>query len=204
MKVALLDYGAGNLHSVARALRHIGADLIIADNADKIGDAERIVFPGVGEAHSAMERLQAGGLDKALQRCFDQQMPILGICVGAQLVLDFSEERVTAGLGLIAGSARMLARRPGLKIPHIGWNDVHYRSGHPLFAGIPQNSCFYFVHSYYPEPKDEYNCLAWSDYGRNFPAAIANRNLFAVQFHPEKSGEIGLRLLANFLSIKAP
>ena len=202
MKVALLDYGAGNLHSVARALRYLNADFVIADSSAAVRDARRILFPGVGEARSAMERLHASGLDSALARCFEQGVPILGICVGAQLVLDSSEERSTEGLGLIAGVARKLVRRAGIKIPHIGWNDVHYRSGHPLFAGIPQNTCFYFVHSYYPEPASERCSLAWSNYGRNFPVAITYKNLWAVQFHPEKSGPPGLRLLANFLSME--
>jgi glutamine amidotransferase len=145
-----------------------------------------------------MEVLAARGLDQAIVAFARSGRPLLGICIGAQVVLERSEERETRCLGLIAGEARRFRIAAELKVPHIGWNQVEQVAAHPVFAGIPDRACFYFVHSYYPEPRDGGLTIAETDYGLRFVSAFARENIVAVQFHPEKSGGHGLRLLANF------
>ena len=198
MKAFVVDYDAGNLRSVETALAHIGAEYEITADPKRLDGAERIVFPGVGDGAHAMRVLASRGLDRAIGERHAAGVPILGICLGCQIVLDTTEERDAACLGLVAGTAKRFPASCG-KVPHMGWNTVRHRDGHRLFAGIPQNSSFYYVHSYYPAPASDIAAIAWSEYGFEFAAAIEQGSLVATQFHPEKSGEVGLRLIRNFL-----
>jgi glutamine amidotransferase len=196
--IGVVDYGAGNLRSVERALAHIGAAFFTSARPEDFSRADRMIFPGVGEARASMEVLEARGLDEAIVAFARSGRPLLGICIGAQVVLDSSEERETRCLGLIRGRAVRFVTTAELKVPHIGWNQVRQARPHPVFAGIPDGACFYFVHSYYPQVADAGLTIGETDYGVRFTAAFARDNIVAVQFHPEKSGRHGLRLLANF------
>jgi glutamine amidotransferase len=197
--LAIIDYGAGNIGSVQRACAETGIQSVITNNPDDLKNAERIIFPGVGAAPTAMENLRRTGLATALKHVFASGIPILGICLGAQVVLGSSEEGDTTCLGLIAGATiRFKFRQKSLKIPHMGWNAIKVVQPHPLLAGIDKEDEFYFVHSYYPQPVKRENIYAVSDYGGEFCCALGDRNLFAVQFHPEKSGRLGLQLLQRF------
>ncbi len=196
--IAVVDYGAGNLRSVERALAHVGAAFFTTDRPEDLARADRLVFPGVGEARAAMEVLAARGLGEAVVEFARSGRPLLGICIGAQVVLERSEERDTPCLGLIAGTAVRFRTSPELKVPHIGWNQVRQVRPHAVFAGIPDGACFYYVHSYYPQVADSGLVIGETDYGGPFAGAFARDNIVAVQFHPEKSGSHGLRLLANF------
>ncbi len=202
--IAIVDYRAGNLTSVARALSFLGFACRVTHDPGLLHEAERILIPGVGAAGAAMESLRAAGLDRALERAFAAGTPLLGICLGCQIVLGGSEENDARGLGFIPGRARAFPaglRGPDglrLKIPHMGWNTLHLRRRHPVFAGLEEEDFFYFVHGYYPLPEDPACVVAETEHGIRFPSAIASGSLVAVQFHPEKSGRPGLRLLENF------
>lgn len=202
--IAILDYKAGNLTSVARALHHLEAPCRVTDSHSAIREAERIIFPGVGAAGKAMADLQQSGLAELLHERLAAGVPILGICVGLQVLFDYSEENDTPCLGILPGRVRLfahdLAAENGapLKIPHMGWNAVSFHRPHPVFQGIPPDSEFYFVHSYYPDPGDPAHIMGTTEYGIRFAAAVARDNLVAVQFHPEKSGPAGLQILRNF------
>ncbi len=202
--IAIVDYEAGNLTSVERAVRHLGYDAVVTQNPDTILDAERVIFPGVGAAGSAMADLKRLGLDRILKLVKDSGKPLLGICLGTQIIFEHSEEDGgTPCLGLLAGEAR---RFPSdlkdngwtLKVPHMGWNRVRFVSAHPVFKGLKPENEFYFVHSYYPSPADMLTAVGWTEYGITFASAVARDNLVAVQFHPEKSGRPGLNILRNF------
>jgi len=212
VNVAVIDYRAGNLRSVETALRHLGADFAVTGQPRELGRARRLLVPGVGEARAAMEALAENGLGEAVREFAASGRPVLGICLGSQVIFERSEERDTPCLGLLPGVVRRFPaalREAGLKVPHMGWNRVHpvhrpnsgLRPGgpHPLLAGVPDGEFFYFVHSYYPEPAAAELVLAECDYGLRFAAGVGRGNLAAFQFHPEKSGAAGLRLLANFL-----
>lgn len=201
--ISIIDYRAGNLTSVARALYHLGEPCEVTGDPRKIQRAERIIFPGVGAAGEAMTYLRATGLDACIRDAFRAGKPILGICLGTQVIFEYSEENETACLGIVAGQVKRFSvglREDGkpLKIPHMGWNRVDFAGSHPVFMGLPSGSEFYFVHSYYPSPADEKLVAGWSEYGIRFCAAVADRNLVAVQFHAEKSGRFGLQILKNF------
>ena len=202
--LAIVDYKAGNLTSVALALHEIGQQCAVTDDKDTILAAERIIFPGVGSAGTAMRQLKALGLDSVMREAFNRGTPIMGLCLGTQIILGYSEEQDAACLDLIAGrTVRFPAdmQEPDgrrLKIPHMGWNKIAVRKAHPVLAGVDPLDEFYFVHSYYPRPADPGMVLATCEYGVEFPAAVGVKNLFAVQFHPEKSSRVGLKLLANF------
>lgn len=198
--VVVIDYQAGNITSVVRSLRALGVESTVTEGPEAVLGAQRVIFPGVGAAGEAMATLKSRGLDQALQEVFNRGVPILGICLGAQIVLDHSEENETPCLGLIPGRTRALPRTPGLKIPHMGWNRVDFRSSHPAFSGLPITAEYYFVHSFYPDPTDPAMVKGVTEHGISFPSAIAWRNLVATQFHPEKSGRFGLSILKNFLA----
>jgi glutamine amidotransferase len=202
--IAIIDYKAGNLTSVQRALTFLGRDSVITSSAEEVLGAERVIFPGVGAAGTAMFDLTRLKLDSALVEAYEKGKPILGICLGTQIVMEWSEENQTRCLGIIKGDVLRfpedLSEEGGrrLKIPHMGWNRVNVIREHPLFQGIDSQSEFYFVHSYYPAPKETRNLLGQTLYGIPFASVLASANLAAVQFHPEKSGRPGLRLLSNF------
>jgi glutamine amidotransferase len=195
----IIDYNAGNLRSVQRACHEVGLDAAICADPDAIRRAERVIFPGVGAAGSAMRSLEESGLDTALKEVIAAGRPVLGICLGLQISLDHSEENDTKTLGVVPGNVRRFRLDdPELKIPHMGWNEVRPVRSHPVLEGIEPGDEFYFVHSYYPEPADSDDVLAITEYEREFASAIGRGNYVATQFHPEKSGRVGLRLLANF------
>jgi glutamine amidotransferase len=197
--VAIIDYDAGNLTSVKRALDYLGIESEITADHQTILNAERVIFPGVGHAKAAMEVLKKQGLDTVIRQVFDTGIPLLGICLGSQIVLSCSEEGNTPCIGLIEGVCpRFKLSDPFLKIPHMGWNSVRVVKDHFLLKDLHQGDELYFVHSYYPRPAAMENVYAESDYEISFPVAIGENNLFATQFHPEKSGPVGLRILKNF------
>jgi len=203
--IAVIDYEAGNLRSVELALKRLGAACRITQDIETVLGADRIVFPGVGAAGKAMRDLERLGLARALGQAFERGVPLLGICLGAQVVMEYSEEDRTPCLGLIPGRVKRFplplesSEGQRLKTPHMGWNSVQH-GVHPVLAGVDPEDEFYFVHSYYPMPASERSVIGTTEYGIRFPSIIGARNLVAVQFHPEKSGEPGLRLLEDFLS----
>jgi len=201
--VGIIDYKAGNIKSVERALAALGCQYTIADRPQDLEGASRLIFPGVGDARYAMEQMRLSGFDSFLREKVAQQVPVLGICLGSQIVFDFSEEGDTPCLGLIPGTIRhfsSIKKDFSLKVPHMGWNNLQYRNGgsDPIFSGINDSQSYYFVHSYVIQPEDESVIVATADYGITVPAAVRKGSLVAVQFHPEKSGEPGLQLLRNF------
>ncbi len=202
--IAIIDYKAGNLKSVERALNNLGYPCRITNNKEEILNSDRIVFPGVGAAGKAIDDLKRMGLDKVLSQAFQDGKPILGICLGAQIILDRSEENHTSCLGLMEGEVKRFPspllsfENERLKIPHMGWNRVRLIKGHPVLPGIMPGDEFYFVHSYYPLPDSEDHVIGKTDYGIEFPTIIGVKNLIATQFHLEKSGRAGLRILKNF------
>jgi imidazole glycerol-phosphate synthase subunit HisH len=202
--ISIIDYKAGNLTSVERALNKLSRPCRITDDPKLILESERVIFPGVGAAGEAMKVLRASGLDEVIKTFFLSGRPLLGICLGTQVILDFSQENRTSCLGILPGE---VVRFPDphrdengkvLKIPHMGWNQVEWNRGHPLIGTLTPKSIFYFVHSYYPVPRNEYHILGRTQYGLSFPSALAYKNLVALQFHPEKSGPPGLALLQAF------
>ncbi|MDP6374270.1 MAG: imidazole glycerol phosphate synthase subunit HisH [Pseudomonadales bacterium] len=195
----IIDYDAGNLRSVQRACAEVGLVAEISNDPARVRDAERIIFPGVGAAGAAMRSLTANGLDESLKDVIASGRPVLGICLGCQISFDYSEENDTNTLGILSGKVvRFDFDKPELKVPHMGWNEVRPVKAHPLLAGIETGDEFYFVHGYYPEPADERDVYAISDYEHDFACAVGRGNYFATQFHPEKSGRVGLRLLRAF------
>lgn len=218
--IAIVDYGMGNFHSVARALRHAApdADIRICNQAAAIDAADRIVFPGQGAMPDCMRTLEQSGLLDAVLRAA-RNKPLLGVCVGEQMLFEHSEEGNTPGLGLLPGQVKRFQgpgfaapldgredrepqARDALKVPHMGWNPVRQDLSHPLWDGIADQTAFYFVHSYYAVPADPAFIAGSSEYGLRFTCAVARENLFAVQFHPEKSAAPGLRLYRNFVDWK--
>jgi len=197
--IAIVDYEAGNLTSVKRALDFLGLESKITPDPQEIRNAERVIFPGVGHAASAMKVLVERKLDKVLHEVFAAGTPVMGICLGTQIILSYSEEGDTTCLGLIDGRCpKFKLKNSALKIPHMGWNAVTAKKKHPILDGIKQGDEFYFVHSYYPQPQDANAVIAVTDYEIEFPSIIGKRNLVATQFHPEKSGPSGLKILSNF------
>ena len=202
--IAIIDYDAGNLTSVELALRHLGAEPVITRDPAVVAKAERVIFPGVGAAASAMATLRRLKLDAALKNAVITGKPVLAICIGIQLLFDHSMEDGGAEcLGILSGKVVRFDFPPerGVKVPHMGWNDLTIVRPHPVFAGVRPEAQCYFVHSYHVRPADPDVTLATTDYaGCVFTSAIARKNLVATQFHPEKSGENGLTLLSNFLA----
>ena len=197
--ITVIDYGAGNIQSVLRACAEVGEAVVRTGDPAVVARATKVIFPGVGAAPSAMAFLWDMGLDEAIKNAVKAGVPVLGICLGAQIVLDRSEEGDQPCLGLIPGATvRFRPPDASYKIPHIGWNDIRVTQPHPLLEGVKPGDEFYFVHAYYPRPASDADVYAVSDHGEEFCAAIGRGNLFATQFHPEKSGRLGLELLARF------
>lgn len=198
-KIAIIDYGLGNLRSVIRGLEKAGAHAVITGNAAEIASADGLVLPGVGAFHEGMDQL--GPLQETVLGSA-RQVPLLGICLGMQMLLETSEEHgIHQGLGLIPGCVKRFPRGSGQKVPHMGWNSLHIdKADNPLFAGFRQDEYLYFVHSYYADTRPEYK-LSTTQYICPFSSSVGNRDVFGVQFHPEKSGAAGLRLLKNFISL---
>lgn len=207
-RVAVIDYGMGNIHSVTKALQHVGGDVQVIATADPevIRRADHVVLPGVGAMGDCMNELLRLELDEVVRECFTSK-PFLGICVGMQVLFDYGEESDgVEGFGLIPGQVKHFTHHINdnrLKIPHMGWNEVHQQTDHPIWQSIEQDSRFYFVHSYFTVPKSKVDnatrIQATTEYGGDFVSAVGRDNAFAVQFHPEKSQHVGLQLLANFL-----
>ena len=196
--IAIIDYGAGNLRSVANAIALLGYDARITSSPDEVLKAEAVFLPGVGAAADTVSSLKAQGLDKALKEIIARDTPFFAVCVGLQVLFEETEEGGGCQcLGLLPGKVRKLPA--GIKVPHIGWNNVKKTNPHLLFNGIDDNSFFYFVHSYYVEPSKESEIIGSTDYGKTFASAIARGNMVATQFHPEKSGATGLKMYENFL-----
>ena len=200
--IAVVDYQAGNLRSVERALERSGAQALVTSDADDIQRADALVFPGQGANDSSMRHLRDKGLVDPIKGFIEGGRPFLGICLGLQLLLERSDEGVEPGLGVLAGRVRRLPG--GLKIPHMGWNQVDLRKGHPVLDAAPSGSYFYFVHSYYADPEDASAVAGVTTYGVEFCSAVAWDNVVAVQFHPEKSGDAGLELYRAFVETARP
>jgi glutamine amidotransferase len=202
--IAIIDYDAGNLTSVSRALSYINVENVITNDIKTIESAERVIFPGVGAAGSAMKSLIRLGLDDAIRQAVGSGKPVLGICLGTQIILQQSLENQAKCLGIIDGTVRAFSeafqakQMKGLKIPHMGWNRISLKTDHPVFAGLKKSDEFYFVHGYYPLPDNAGQVIATTDYGIEFPSVIGMNNIVATQFHPEKSGRPGLKILKNF------
>lgn len=204
--IAIIDYGAGNLRSVAKAFAHLGYQAIVTDKASDVERADAVVLPGVGAAGDTMRSLTERHLSAPIKGIISAGKPFFGVCLGLQVLLDDSEEDGwQVCLGVIPGTVRRLAAyavpgQPGtrLKVPHMGWNEVRQRQQHPLFAGIPDGTHFYFVHSYYVAPQDRAVVAGETEYGASFCSVVIRDRLVATQFHPEKSGAWGLRMYDNF------
>jgi imidazole glycerol-phosphate synthase subunit HisH len=210
--VAVVDYGMGNLRSVSQAVIHVASgsdvDVIVTQRPDDVRAAERVVLPGQGAMRDCMRELNDSGLKDAVLDAAAKK-PLMGVCVGMQMLLDHSEEQDTPGLGLVAGRVRRFRLDGRLqpdgsryKVPQMGWNQVFQRRPHPVWDGVPDGAWFYFVHSYYAAPSAERDIVGETDYGDRFTCALARDNIFATQFHPEKSADQGLRLYRNFLAWK--
>lgn len=200
--IAIIDYDAGNIRSVEKAFLKLGQDVIITRDRETILSADKVVLPGVGAFGDAMEKLNNYGLVSVIKEVVAKGTPFMGICLGLQLIFDSSEESEgVAGLGLLEGKIVRIPDKEGLKIPHIGWNDITINPASRLFAGIPNNSYVYFVHSYYLQAEKESEVAATTEYSAHIHAAVESGNIFATQFHPEKSGDVGLKILENFANI---
>ena len=211
--IAVVDYGMGNLRSVSKALEHVApnARVVVTSDPQQVLNADRVVFPGQGAMPDCIRELDARGLREAVVQSYHTK-PFLGICIGLQMLFEQSEEGNAAGLGLLKGTVKRFAAEnmidangEKLKVPHMGWNQVtqvksnNFKSGHPLWHHIEDDARFYYVHSYYVQPEDASIIAGYSEYPQKFTSAIASNNVFAVQFHPEKSAQAGLQLLSNFV-----
>ncbi len=196
--IAIIDYGAGNIRSIEKALEHVGAVVQVTENPAVVAQAQAVVLPGVGSGGAAMARMTQRGLDDAIRQATEQGKPFLGICLGMQLLVDHHAEGEVDGLGLFPGEVRRIVHGP--KIPHMGWNQATpLHSNLPIFAGIAADAYFYFAHSYYVEPRDQQGVAAVTDYGSPYCSVIVTGRVWGTQFHPEKSGAVGLQLLKNFV-----
>jgi glutamine amidotransferase len=197
--IAVVDYGLGNLASVRNALARVGADAEIIADPDALSRADGLILPGVGAASAGMERMRARGLDGAVMERARTGVPVLGVCLGMQLLFERSEEGDAECLGLLPGKVRRL--EGPVKVPHIGWNQVQTQPGSPMFVGLGEREYFYFVHSYICEPADGSVAAGTTEYGETFTSAVTDGPIWGTQFHPERSGEAGLRLIANFAAL---
>ena len=200
--IAMIDYDAGNIKSVEKALLLLGQEVEVTGDPERILKAEKVILPGVGAFGDAMENLKRAGLDEVIRRVAAKGTPFMGICLGLQLLFERSDEAPGAkGLGLLEGEILKIPDQEGLKIPHMGWNSLHLEHGGRLFRGIEEQSYVYFVHSYYLKAKDESIVKASTEYSTHIHASVEKGNIFGCQFHPEKSSEVGLRILKNFVEL---
>ncbi len=200
--IAIIDYDAGNLRSVEKALQFLGHETSVTRDRDKILSADKVILPGVGSFGDAMDKLKSYNLINTINDVAEKNIPFFGICLGLQLLFETSEESEgVAGLGILKGDIVRIPDRNDLKIPHIGWNSLHIMNNGRLFSGIDENSYVYFVHSYYLRAKDENIVTAVTEYSACIHASVEKKNIFACQFHPEKSGAVGLKILENFVSV---
>lgn len=200
--ISIIDYDAGNIKSVEKALAHLGEEAVITRDRDIILSSDKVILPGVGAFGDAMTKLHEYNLVNVIYDVADKKIPFLGICLGLQLMFESSEEsKGVTGLGLLPGEIVRIPDKEGLKIPHMGWNNIKVREDSRLFAGLPENPYVYFVHSYYLKAREEAIVAATTEYSVKIHAAVEKDNLFACQFHPEKSSEVGLQILKNFVAL---
>lgn len=200
--LAIIDYGAGNLRSVQKACEYIGVDAQITSDKNKILSADHVILPGVGAFGDCMSQIKNLGIDQCVSEVIEKKTPFLGICLGLQLLFESSEESPGVdGLGIFKGGNIKIPGADGLKIPHMGWNSLSFPKESPLFKGIDDGSFVYFVHSYYMQPDDKSIVSATCEYSATLPVALSCGNIHATQFHPEKSGEVGLKILKNFIEL---
>ena len=200
--IAIIDYDAGNLKSVEKALQYLGEECIVTRDKEKLLKADKIILPGVGAFGDAMEKLHKFGLVDVIHKLVKENKPFLGICLGLQLMFESSEEGPgVKGLGLLPGKIVKFPEKEGFKIPHMGWNSIDVKEGSRLFKGVSNNSYVYFVHSYYLQAENENDVAAATEYITHVHASVEHDNIFACQFHPEKSGDVGLRILKNFCEL---
>lgn len=200
--IAIIDYDAGNIKSVEKALQYLSQDVIVTRDPDTILSAEKVILPGVGSFGDAMEKLHQYGLVPVIKQVVANKTPFLGICLGLQLLFESSEETPgVEGLGILKGKIVRIPEGEGIKVPHIGWNSLHFPKKGKLFAGLPEEAYVYFVHSYYLKAEDEEIVVAATEYGTYIHASVEKDNVFACQFHPEKSSDTGLAILRNFVNL---
>ena len=200
--IAIIDYDAGNIKSVEKALKTLGQEVVVTRDADAILSADKVILPGVGAFGDAMGKLQDYGLVEVIHKVVEKNTPFLGICLGLQLMFESSEETPgVEGLGILKGKIVKIPENGDLKIPHMGWNSLHFQNEGRLFANLPQDSYVYFVHSYYLQAEDETIVKATTDYSTCIHASVEKDNVFACQFHPEKSSDVGLTILKNFCEL---
>ena len=200
--ISIIDYGAGNLRSVQKAFEFLGYSAEVTSDKEKILSADKVILPGVGAFGDCMRNLNSYDVTDCIHKVIENKTPFLGICLGLQLLFEKSEESEGAtGLSVFEGDIIEIPKCEGLKIPHIGWNSIEYNKECPIFKGLPENPFVYFVHSYYMNPKNKSIISAKTEYGAKLPIALWSENTFATQFHPEKSGDIGLTILKNFAEL---
>ncbi len=200
--IAIIDYDAGNIKSVEKALLLLGEEPVVTGDGDTILAADKVILPGVGAFGDAMETIRRYGLESVIHQVVDKGTPFMGICLGLQLLFERSDESPgVEGLGILKGEILRIPDRPGWKIPHMGWNSLHLENEGRLFRGIPENAYVYFVHSYYLRAASEQIVRASTEYCTHIHASVEKDNVFACQFHPEKSGDVGLRILKNFVEL---
>lgn len=200
--IAIIDYDAGNIKSVEKALLFLGQEVKITRDRDEILGADKVILPGVGSFGDAMSKIHQYGLEEVIHQVVEKQTPFLGICLGLQLLFEKSDETPgVKGLGILKGEILRIPETPGLKVPHMGWNSLKFQNNGRLFQNLPEDSYVYFVHSYYLKAEDESCVTATTEYGTHIDASVEQGNVFACQFHPEKSSDVGMQILKNFVEL---